>query len=150
MDYPYLMSRENFGYTYNTESNRKIGGDKFIPITAEQAADLSRRGKVAGVEILRAVVAADNAAALLRAEAEIAAMSGSVTPAVEADPATTPAADSEPDRPWSAKTIKGNPPKKDLIAFLEGKGVADAAELPYDELKATAATYDWVAEHGAQ
>lgn len=156
MDYdpsfPYLMSKETLAYCPNNVHACKQYGDKFVPITREQALDIDRRGKAAGVDILRAVVARDNADALRRAEAAIGAMvSDAPAPAPVAAAEEAPAAvETEPDRPWSAKTIKGNPPKKDLIAFLEGKGVADAAELPYDELKATAATYDWVAEHGAQ
>ena len=150
--YPYLMSKDTLDYCPNNAESCKQFGDSFVQITREQALDIDRRGKAAGVDILRAVVARDNADALRRAESAIGAM---VSDAPATDPFAAaedaPAAvETEPDRPWSAKTIKGNPPKKDLIAFLESKGVADAAELPYDELKATAATYDWVAEHGAQ
>lgn len=151
MQFPFLMSRENFGYTYNTEANRKIGGEKFIPITAEQAKDLSVRGEAAGVEILRAVVAADRERALAEAEARLAATSAPPPASIDltaAEPEQA-AAEAEPERPWDAKPIKGNPPKKDLIAFLEAKGVSDAASLSYDELKTTAASYDWNAEHGA-
>ena len=155
MDHPYLMNKKSFLYVANTPDARKVMGMDGIPITADQAKKLDRDGAKAGTEILYAVVAEDNRRALAEAQARLAEMNGG--PVAAPAPAPVPeaegapaAVETEPDRPWSAKTIKGNPPKKDLIAFLEGKGVADAAELPYDELKATAATYDWVAEHGAQ
>ena len=75
----------------------------------------------------------------------MAAKSADLTAAPEEQ---APAADAEPDRPWEAKPIKGNPPKKDLIAFLLDKGVEDAESLSYDDLKTTAASMNWVAEHG--
>ena len=148
MDKPFLMNKQNFLYVPNTPVARKVLGDSAIEITLEQAKALDADRNAAGYEIMRVIVAEDTRRALAEAQARLAEATGQPAPApVEAAPAQTPA-ETDPDRPWSAKTIKGNPPKKDLIAFLEGKGVADAAELPYDELKATAATYDWVAEHG--
>lgn len=155
MEHPYLMNKKSFLYVANTQDARKVMGMDGIPITVDQAKKLDRDGAKAGTEILYAVVAEDNRRALAEAQARLAEMNGgpvaATAPAPVSEAEEAPAAvETEPDRPWSAKTIKGNPPKKDLIAFLEGKGVADAAELPYDELKATAATYDWVAEHGAQ
>jgi hypothetical protein len=148
MDKPFLMNKQNFLYVPNTPVARKVLCDSAIEITLEQAKALDADRNAAGYEIMRVIVAEDNRRALAEAQARLAEATGQRAPApVEAAPAQAPA-ETEPDRPWSAKTIKGNPPKKDLIAFLEGKVVADAAELPYDELKVTAATYDWVAEHG--
>lgn len=145
-NFPYLMSKATLAYCPSNPHACKQYGDQFVPITAEQAADLDKRGKAAGADILRAVVARDNAEALRRAEAAVDAMRAPVEEAPS--PAPAPADDAEPERPWEAKPIKGNPPKKELIAFLLDKGVEDAEKLPYDELKAVAATYDWAAEHG--
>lgn len=155
MDKPFLMNKKTFLYVANTPAAQKVLGMDGVAITLEQARSLDADRNVAGYQIMSAIVAEDNRRALAEAQARIAAQTGIEPKSAELAAATEPAAETtpaetEPDRPWSAKTIKGNPPKKDLIAFLEGKGVADAADLPYDELKATAATYDWVAEHGAQ
>lgn len=154
MEHPYLMHKKSFLYVANTPDARKVMGVDGLPITAEQARSLDRDGVRAGTKILYDVVAEDNRRALAEAQARIAAMEGAApAPAEESAPAegaNDNSGETEPDRPWGAKAIKGNPPKKDLIAFLEQKGVADAASLPYDELKTVAATYGWVAEHEGQ
>lgn len=148
MDKPFLMNKQNFLYVPNTPAARKVLGDSAIEITFEQAKALDADRNAAGYEIMRVIVAEDNRRALAEAQARLAEATGQPAPApVEAAPAPAPA-EAEPDRPWEAKPIKGNPPKKELIAFLLDKGVEDAENLPYDELKAVAATYDWVAEHG--
>lgn len=153
MEHPYLMNKKSFLYVANTPDARKVMGMDGIPITVDQAKKLDRDGAKAGTEILYAVVAEDNRRALAEAQARLAEMNGG--PVAAPAPAPIPESEeapagveTEPERPWEAKPIKGNPPKKDLIAFLLDKGVEDAESLPYDELKAVAATYDWVAEHG--
>jgi len=69
MDTPYLMDKRNFHYVPNNPEIFKQHENDVIPITVEQAQALDREGRAAGLKILRAVVAADNAAALAEAEA---------------------------------------------------------------------------------
>ena len=90
MDKPFLMHRDTLAFVLNTEAHRAVFGDAGIPITAEQARGLSGPGRE-GVarEILRAVVAADNAAALASLEAANPALG--VPPAPAMAPAPAPA-----------------------------------------------------------
>ena len=92
-EFPYLMHKRTFAYEPNTPGVARIFGDQGIAITKAQAAALCREGKKAGVEILRAAVARDNAAALAEAEAENAAR-----PAEHVPPKEAP--DVEADTPW--------------------------------------------------
>lgn len=125
--YPYLMNKRTMMYSPSSPEAYKQFKDEVIPITHDQALDLDARGKAAGVEILRALVAADNVAALKAAEAQLDAMA----PAPEAAPAE-PAEPSLKDLPLAelremAKKDGGFPDGKDvdkasrreLIALLQ-------------------------------
>lgn len=81
--YPFLMNKKTMMYSPSSPEAYKQFKDEVVPITYEQAVDLSTRGKAAGVEILRALVAADNVAALKAAEAQLDAMAPTPAPAPE-------------------------------------------------------------------
>jgi len=85
--YPYLMNKRTMMYSPSSPEAYKQFKDEIVPITHDQALDLDARGKAAGVEILRALVAADNVAALKAAEAQLDAMAPAQTPAATAEPA---------------------------------------------------------------
>ena len=87
--FPYIMHKRTLIHVPNTKEARDKFGDEFVPITKEQADALSNDRAKAGVEIMRSVVAADNAAALAEAQARFAPPAGEPRP-VEAPPAPVP------------------------------------------------------------
>lgn len=156
MEYPFLMNKRNFLHVPNTPETMKAVGDNFVPITLEQALALDRDRAAEGLRIMRAVVAADNAAALREAEARIASMAKAAAPA--AAPAQAPAA-AEPEK-GEAEPVgggdkapedmtydelkaaavakgfvlpKGNPSKKSLIDFLNGGAATADGAAPAEE-----------------
>lgn len=158
MEYPFLMNKRNFLHVPNTPETMKAVGDNFVPITLEQALALDRDRAAEGLRIMRAVVAADNAAALREAEARIASMAKSAAPATIPAPATAPYA-AEPEKVGAepvgggdkapedmtydelkaaavAKGFvlpKGNPSKKSLIDFLNGGAATADGAAPAEE-----------------
>ena len=97
--FPFLMHKRTLLYVPNNRETREKFRDEYVPITAEQATALSKNRQKAGEEIMRAVVAADNAAAFAEIQARTAA----------AEPATAPAAPAEEtaaDIPWGAPRAK--------------------------------------------
>lgn len=157
MEYPFLMNKRNFLHVPNTPETMKAVGDNFVPITLQQALALDRDRAAEGLRIMRAVVAADNAAALREAEARIASMAKAAAPA--ADPAPAPVAAAEPENGGAepvgggdkapedmtydelkaaavAKGFvlpKGNPSKKSLIDFLNGGAAPADGAAPAEE-----------------
>jgi len=87
--FPYIMHKRTLIHVPNTKEAREKFGDEFVPITKEQANALSKDRAKAGVEIMRSVVAADNAAALAEAQARYSAPAGELRP-VEVPPAPAP------------------------------------------------------------
>lgn len=71
--FPFLMHKRTFFHVPNNAETRKLLGDEFVPITREQADELSKDRQSAGIKIMKAVVAADNLAALEEAKARAAA-----------------------------------------------------------------------------
>jgi hypothetical protein len=100
MDKPYLMHKRTFGFCPNLPEIAKQHEGELIPINAEQAERLSKEGPKAGIAIMRAIVAADNAAALAEAEARFAepepakdAAESAPVPEAPAEPAEVPLKD---------------------------------------------------------
>ncbi len=71
LKYPYLMHKRTLFHVPNNRETREKFGNEFVPITAEQAVALSKDRPKAGMEIMRSVVAADNAAAFAEAQARL-------------------------------------------------------------------------------
>ena len=129
--YPFLMNKKTMMYSPSSPEAYKQFKDEVVPITHDQALDLDARGKAAGVEILRAIVAADNVAALKAAEAQLDAMAPAPAPGAPAEPAE-PALKDMPLADLRAKAVKANEgetlpdgsdinkmSRKELVAFLK-------------------------------
>lgn len=95
--FPYIMHKRTLIHVPNTKEAREKFGDEFVPITKAQADTLSKDRARAGVEIMRSVVAADNAAALAEAQSRYA------DPAEELKPVEIPPAPAE-DTPPAVST----------------------------------------------
>lgn len=118
MEHPYLMHKRTFGFCPNIPEVAKQHEGELVPITSEQAEQLSKDGPKAGLAIMRAIVAADNAAALKEAEARYAEPAVAATEP-EAPAPAEPAEPSLKDLPLSelremAKKAGGFPDGKDV------------------------------------
>lgn len=118
MEYPYLMNKRSCRYVPNLPEIQKQYGADLVPITAEQALALDAEGKSAGVKILRAIVAADNAAALAEVEAGL-----------EPEPAPAPAPAEEAEKPVELKDLP-LPELRDKAKKLnEGDALPDGTDI---------------------
>lgn len=115
MEYPYLMNKRSCRYVPNLPEIQKQYGSDLVPITAEQALALDAEGKSAGVKILRAIVAADNAAALAEVEAGL-------------EPETAPAAE-EAEKPVELKDLPLPELRAKAAKANEGDTLPDGTDI---------------------